>query len=143
MSARRSWMIRTLAGKVVNINDEIDAWHDSPEDDVDLPTWLGMTGEEYDMFFVKPHALPAIVARRHLLPAPPPLDLSAPPAEALGLSSRADRVLTAAGILSVAALLERTAIDLLKIRGCGMTTLDEIRAALARHGLALAGEPVS
>lgn len=70
----------------------------------------------------------------------PALDLGEPPVFALTLSTRAHRVLTSAGIISVSGLLDRTAGDLLNIRGCGATTVAEIRAALARHGLRLAGD---
>lgn len=66
---RETWMERTLADEIVNIDDEIAAWHDAPEPSRGqsfsaLPTWLGMTEAEYGLFVAKRHALPAIVGRR-------------------------------------------------------------------------------
>jgi hypothetical protein len=57
-------MERTLAVEVVDIDDEISAWHSSAIYQGELPEWLGLTGEEYTLFVEQPRALPAIVAQR-------------------------------------------------------------------------------
>ena len=71
--------------------------------------------------------------------AAPTIDLNAAPVEALGLSARADRALTSAGIVSVSSLLDQTAGDLLMLRGFGPGCLSEVETTLAAHGLSLAG----
>jgi len=72
-------------------------------------------------------------------PAALTMDLSAAPVDALALSARADRALTAAGIVSVSSLLDQSAVDLLALDGFGPGCLKEVDAALAAHGLRLAG----
>ena len=69
----------------------------------------------------------------------PMVDLSASPVDALALSARADRALTSVGIISVSILLVQTAADLLGVPGFGPGCLREVEAALAAHGLRLAG----
>lgn len=64
MSNRKTWMDRTLAGEVVDVDDEIAAWRET-DTALDLAEWLGMTDAEYDAFATcAPHALSAIVALR-------------------------------------------------------------------------------
>jgi DNA-directed RNA polymerase alpha subunit len=53
---------------------------------------------------------------------------------ALELSARIAGILHEAGIRSIADLVRYAPGDLLAIRGCGSKTLDDIRAALERHG---------
>lgn len=85
-------------------------------------------------------------------PAAGPL-LDEPAAQVLSVSSRAYRVLddrlpcalwgdTTERAVTVRELCACTELDLFKLRGCGVTTLRGIKAALAEHGLALAGEPL-
>lgn len=71
--------------------------------------------------------------------AAPMVDFSAAPVDALALSSRADRALTAAGIVSVSSLLDQSVADLLALPGFGPGCLREVETALAAHGLRLAG----
>lgn len=57
-----------LAGDVVDIDDEITAWHKRDGGFVySLAEWLGMTREEYAGFIVAPDALPELLARRRVL----------------------------------------------------------------------------
>ena len=53
-----------LAGEVEmdEIDDFVDAWHDSVADDGSLATFLGMTEEEYAAWVVNPDALPHIIS---------------------------------------------------------------------------------
>ena len=60
----------------------------------------------------------------------------------LEMPVRATNLLETAGIITVGALVEQSAADLLELRNCGQTTLRDIRDALARKGLALRGEQV-
>lgn len=85
---------------------------------------------------------PLVALRDRLAMAPPPPPALRPddPIVALELSQRASGCLLRAYVTQIRDLTKQTAADLLKIRGCGLTTLDEIRAALARHGLALKGD---
>ena len=70
-----------------------------------------------------------------------PVALTAP-VEALNLSYRARRVITfRAKAQTVGELVKLTANELLELRGFGESSLAEVRGALAKRGLALAGEP--
>lgn len=64
----------------------------------------------------------------------------ADPLAALRLSLRAERALLGTGVATVGALTDLTWVQLRKIRGFGKGLLRDVRDALARHGLALAGE---
>ena len=55
----------------------------------------------------------------------------------LNLSVRARKCLARLGIVSVGELVSRTADELMSVRNFGVTSLNEIRAKLAEHGLKL------
>jgi hypothetical protein len=65
------------------------------------------------------------------------------PLSDLNLTHRARSLLVSAGIQTVDALCERTATDLLNLRGFGLGCLDEVREELAAVGRALTGEEVA
>ena len=44
------------------IDDYIDIWHESDNDEEELSQFLGMTKEEYSLFVTRPDALSTIVA---------------------------------------------------------------------------------
>ena len=65
--SRKTWMERMVADETVDIDDEIDEWHDGTEEMAGrgLPQFLGLTDEEYALFVERPSALPEIVERRN------------------------------------------------------------------------------
>lgn len=42
---------------ISNVDAKIDEWHTDPMIDVDLPTYLGMTQDEYDTFVTQPRVV--------------------------------------------------------------------------------------
>ena len=58
----------------------------------------------------------------------------------LALSMRATNCLLAAEVMTIGELLQRTSSSLFEITNLGRGTLKEIEAALALHGLSLAGD---
>jgi len=58
-------MQRALSGNRVNIDDEIDAWHDSTYPGP-LHEYLGMSWEEYTAWLEKRSTIEDIVIRRRL-----------------------------------------------------------------------------
>jgi DNA-directed RNA polymerase alpha subunit len=63
--------------------------------------------------------------------------LDKPAVEVLDLSLRARRGLFKLGITTISQLLERTEIDLLRIKNLGEATLGEIKTKLAAEGFSL------
>jgi len=61
----------------------------------------------------------------------------------LGLGPRAQKALFNLGATSVASITALSAADLMECRGFGLTSLTQIREALARHGLTLKGETLA
>ncbi|WP_353208444.1 DUF3085 domain-containing protein [Sphingorhabdus sp.] len=61
----------------------------------------------------------------------------------LGLGTRAQKALFSLGATSVAGITELSAADLMECRGFGLTSLTQIREALARHDLTLKGETLA
>ena len=61
----------------------------------------------------------------------------------LGLGTRAQKALFNLGATSVAGITELSAADLMECRGFGLTSLTQIREALARHNLTLKGETLA
>ena len=47
-----------------NIDDYVDAWHDSDDEDVQLHEYLGFTLDEYKLWVEQPSALKSIFHRR-------------------------------------------------------------------------------
>ena len=75
--------------------------------------------------------------------APPPsqeTDILQKHVYSLGLGSRAQKALFKMGATSVHSVVALSAAELLECRGFGVTSLNEIRKALAKHGLTLKGE---
>ena len=75
--------------------------------------------------------------------APPPAqapDILQKHVYALGLSGRAQKTLFKLGATSVYNVVALSAEELLECRGFGVTSLNQIRKALAEHGLTLKGE---
>jgi len=62
---------------------------------------------------------------------------------ALGLGNRAQKALFKMGATSVHSVVALSAADLLECRGFGLTSLAEVRKALAAHGLTLKGETLA
>jgi len=61
----------------------------------------------------------------------------------LGLGPRAQKALFSLGATSVAGIINLSAADLMECRGFGLTSLTQIREALARHDLTLKGETLA
>ena len=59
------------------------------------------------------------------------------PCRVLNLSVRARKCLVRLGVLTVSDLIRKHDCDILECRNAGITTLDEIKARLAEHGLRL------
>jgi hypothetical protein len=65
-----SFIDRCLRGEVMidEIDDYVEKWHSSAKN-IDIHTFLGMTGKEYDLWLRDPDTLPYIVtSRREKIP---------------------------------------------------------------------------
>lgn len=64
----RTFIERALDGETTDIDEcidnEIDHWHDSFMDDIELHEYLGMTWEEYAMWVENPNSLQSIIDNR-------------------------------------------------------------------------------
>lgn len=78
--------------------------------------------------------------------APPPVqapDIMKKHVYALGLGGRAQKALFKLGATTVYSVVALSAADLMECRGFGVTSLNQIRKALAAHGLTLKGETLA
>lgn len=69
-----------------------------------------------------------------------PEDIVSQPVQELNLSIRARKLLIRNDVFTVARLMNTSAAELREWRGCGDTTLDEIRDKLKCYGLKLMGD---
>lgn len=60
----KTFIQRLLEGEVVDVDDEIEAWHSGPDSGVPLWEFLGMTEAEYQTFIEIPDSIPLIIASR-------------------------------------------------------------------------------
>lgn len=67
-------------------------------------------------------------------------DIQALSVDHLGLGVRAQHVLDVLRINTIGKLCDVTVDDVRKVRGCGTVTIDEMRRALGKYGLALRGD---
>jgi hypothetical protein len=72
-----------------------------------------------------------------------PLPITEQPVTALNLGARARKCLAKFKFQNIHALTRYDAEDLLECRGLGVTSLNEIRRALAEHNLTLRGETIA
>ena len=64
--AQKTYVDKVLAGKALlaDIDEYIDVWHDSLEDLGSLPSFLGLTEEEYSLWVERPESIRFIIAGR-------------------------------------------------------------------------------
>jgi hypothetical protein len=71
MSREETFMDRLIAGEIGDVrhelDDEIDRWHEMPEDGRQLHTFLGFSREEYALFLERPEWLRIFAKRVRLI----------------------------------------------------------------------------
>lgn len=75
MSRSNTYVEACLRGEAIwtDIDDWVDAWHESGED-IDLHEFLGMSWDEYSLWVERPQALRGILAAHHGSPEPISMD---------------------------------------------------------------------
>lgn len=65
-TTERTFIGAVLAGDAfaADVDDWIDVWHESPSDGMELPDFLGMSWDEYQIFAERPESLRFILASR-------------------------------------------------------------------------------
>lgn len=65
--SRITFMDRLLSGEILDldeIEEDIDAWHQTKQPGVTLPAWLGLSDQEYGFFVEQPASLRVIAHAR-------------------------------------------------------------------------------